>query len=448
MRSYSQISVIPCEPSISEYIYTLTNPDGEEEVTISRSSVYFDIDFDRPVGTYTLTVATPETDSVKDFVILEDKSLQFRFLNPSSGMPQETLGRGQSAEIEIHGYQPGTQLQISFYGPPQVAEPEKQEAAGLAYAPSVIEPWQVTTSEAGTYRGAIPFPAPLDAQSGDYTVTVCPVDCPMEFVNNRVFLPKMAWTRFNINPIPMAYTVVTKNSSAMYLSRDLFGDAKETFIAGPSNQNSEPDMFVWPDYWYSGPIEIAYQSNLQGTYDIWTQESTREGEFSAKHVTFDQDGDEWEPNSSSDGVSILYRAGGDQDGQGEIRTVNIDGTHDLLLAGHSILGHAPTWSPDGKRIAYDAKRSGDENYQVYVFDLDAGKERQLTKCRTNCRFPNWSPDGREIAYHETLGIKKILPLFRYGRCRLMEARLRRLLSAACSQVNRCGLPMERSSSRA
>ncbi len=178
-----------------------------------------------------------------------------------------------------------------------------------------------------------------------------------------------------------------------------FKDFAFPLKGGVNYDFEEPDLKPTDTY-----KDLAFQLKIGEDYNIWTYGLT-EG---PRRLTAD-DGDEWEPDWSPDAGSILYRAGGDRHGQGELRVVDPVSGEDQQFANTMILGHAPTWSPDGNRVAYDAKRPGSKAYQVFVFDRDTGQERQVTNCQTNCRFPNWSPDGTYLAYHSTLGVMNQTP---------------------------------------
>jgi TolB protein len=95
---------------------------------------------------------------------------------------------------------------------------------------------------------------------------------------------------------------------------------------------------------------------------------------------------------------------------GDIWTMNADGTGQINLTDHPAIDEHPDWSPDGTRIAFISNRSDvpgntDGNLEIFVMNPDGSNIRQVTD--TVYPFPgggydhyepDWSPDGTRIAY--------------------------------------------------
>ena len=84
---------------------------------------------------------------------------------------------------------------------------------------------------------------------------------------------------------------------------------------------------------------------------------------------------------------------------GEIFSMNADGTDVAQLTNSSADDWDPSWSPDRKHITFVSGRGGWEN--IFVMDADGTDVRQITR---NARYnfsPSWSPDGKHIAFTST-----------------------------------------------
>jgi WD40 repeat protein len=86
-----------------------------------------------------------------------------------------------------------------------------------------------------------------------------------------------------------------------------------------------------------------------------------------------------------------------RDGEGEIFSINPDGTGELQLTNNSAQDQWPAWSPSGDKIAFASFRDGD--YEIYVMNPDGSGQVNITNTPgEDDTKPAWSPDGTQIAF--------------------------------------------------
>ena len=99
----------------------------------------------------------------------------------------------------------------------------------------------------------------------------------------------------------------------------------------------------------------------------------------------------WSPN----GKQLAIRDS--QDGNWDIRIVDIDSGHSRWLVEVPTEEGYPTWSPDGRKLAFNSWHKRES--QIYVTDIDRNnKIQQLTALPFTAEAPTWSPDGTQIAF--------------------------------------------------
>jgi Ca2+-binding RTX toxin-like protein len=136
---------------------------------------------------------------------------------------------------------------------------------------------------------------------------------------------------------------------------------------------------------------VRYQVGV-GDEHIWIMNSDGSGLVQLTSST-EPDGDpEWSP----DGTQIVYvRAGhaGNFDQPGRVYVVNADGTNEHQITG---LGNQPAWSPDGSKIAYRGAQG-----QLFTINPDGSGAVAHTADPWGHFDPEWSPDGRKVVYQAT-----------------------------------------------
>lgn len=85
-----------------------------------------------------------------------------------------------------------------------------------------------------------------------------------------------------------------------------------------------------------------------------------------------------------------------RDGNGELYTMNPNGTGQVNITNNPAKDGNPAWSPDGTKIAFDTNRDGGK-IEVYVMTADGSNPTRLTFTGFNFG-PAWSPDGTKLAF--------------------------------------------------
>ncbi len=160
---------------------------------------------------------------------------------------------------------------------------------------------------------------------------------------------------------------------------------------------------------------IVYSDDAGGARQLFIL-SLRSG--STTQVTASEK-DVADPQWSPDGKRLAFTRGD------EIRVVDVDGSRDVLVAGHPAGVSLPRWSPDGQQIAFLSRRRGWG--QVHLVDAPVPRRgrpartprpaepRILTASGFDVDDLEWSADGTTIAVATFRG-----PDFAVGEIHLVE----------------------------
>jgi Tol biopolymer transport system component len=125
--------------------------------------------------------------------------------------------------------------------------------------------------------------------------------------------------------------------------------------------------------WSPAGDRIAYESNADGTYEIYTIDAGATAGFGTRRSANELGVHYQNPSWSPDAASIAFERGTGtmvDEPTKEIWTVRADGSDPVRLTNNGVYDVQPAYSPDGTRIAYETREDGDR--EVYVRPATAG----------------------------------------------------------------------------
>ena len=125
--------------------------------------------------------------------------------------------------------------------------------------------------------------------------------------------------------------------------------------------------------WSPTADQIAYESNADGTFEIYTIDAGATEAFGTRRSANELGQHHQNPSWSPDGARIAFERGAGtmvDEPTKEIWTMRADGSDPVRLTNNSLYDVQPAYSPDGTRIAYETREDGDR--EIYVRQATPG----------------------------------------------------------------------------
>jgi Tol biopolymer transport system component len=149
--------------------------------------------------------------------------------------------------------------------------------------------------------------------------------------------------------------------------------------------------------------QIAFESTRDGNSEIYTMnpDGTHQTNRSKKASTAD-----FSPAWSPDSQKIAFAR--TQDGNSEIFTMNANGSSQKNVSNDPRLDDDPAWSPDGQKITFSSERNAGTGVnnptgdgEIFTINPDGTGLTQLTTNTVADAEPDWAPDATKIAFRNS-----------------------------------------------
>jgi Tol biopolymer transport system component/predicted Ser/Thr protein kinase len=148
--------------------------------------------------------------------------------------------------------------------------------------------------------------------------------------------------------------------------------------------------------WSHDGSHIAFESNRDGTFDIWRKPSTG-GAGAAEEPVVTTPANEWPLDWSRDGRFLLYQRSDEHYVSADLLAVPMTGSDrtPIVIAASEFEERTGSFSPDGQWIAYETDESGRAEVVIRPFQRPGGYTRISID---GGESPRWSADGSEIYF--------------------------------------------------
>lgn len=177
----------------------------------------------------------------------------------------------------------------------------------------------------------------------------------------------------------------------------LANDIRNILVMNSDGTNVQPltsSTFDSQAAWSPDGTKIAFLSTRTGVQQIFTMspDGTNQTNISNNAMLNDA-----RPAWSPDGTKIAFIRRPLVGSQGNIWTMNANGTGQVAITVGPFTDRDPTWSPDGTMIAFDSPNR-DGNREIYKVSSVGGPVTRLTNNPAEDDDPFWAPDNSGIAF--------------------------------------------------
>jgi Tol biopolymer transport system component len=182
-------------------------------------------------------------------------------------------------------------------------------------------------------------------------------------------------------------TVKTVRPDGSHL-RTLTSRGSATFFKSGANWSPNGEKLAYPEQLVRKRVPV-----VDGPVDLVVV--SRHG----KRHLIKSEGDEWDPEWSPDGRSILFIRQRSRAGVGLWRCSPTGRALRPVI--RRVLGQAPaTWSPDGRSIAFTGALTRTGGNHLYLVPAKGGSPREIVAEEASEFSPSWSPDGSLLAFSD------------------------------------------------